>query len=124
MAAMALLRNQYIPRLRLLGQAFADALSRARGEATLRRAEQTLAAAQRIAQTGSYERDIATGEFTVSAEAQRILGVQPGQNMMFLSCVHPEGRTKVEALLEPVVAGARRPMAWNTAWFVRTAKCG
>lgn len=59
--------EEYIPRLRLLGQAFADALSRARGEATLRRAEQTLAAAQRIAQTGSYERDIATGEFTVSA---------------------------------------------------------
>ncbi len=59
---------EYIPRLRLLGQAFASALSRARGEEVLQRTQQMLATAQRIAQTGSYERELATYAFTASAE--------------------------------------------------------
>jgi hypothetical protein len=48
--------------------------------------------AQRIAQTGNYERNFATGEFTVSAEAQRIFGVEPGAGVH--SCVHPEDRPR------------------------------
>ena len=97
--------EEYIPRLRLLGQAFASALSRARGEEALRRTQQMLAAAQRIAQTGSYERELATDAFTASTEAGRIFGVQPGDSMTFLSSVHPQDRAKVKALFERLAAG-------------------
>ncbi len=65
--------------------------------------ESRLAAAQRIARVGSWEWDVETGLHLWSAETRRLLGVADPETVptheLFLSRVHPDDRSDVEAAL-------------------------
>ena len=66
-------------------------------EAALKRSEANLAAAQRMAHMGSWEREIATDTLTWSDEQFRIYGYEPGSvepsTELVLERIHPDDRT-------------------------------
>lgn len=70
----------------------------------LRRSQTGLAAAQRIAQLGSWELEVASGKVHISSEAYRILGLIPGETEPnwadLLSLIDPADRGPLEAALE------------------------
>lgn len=78
-------------------------------EEALRRSERSLANAQRIAQIGSWEWDIASGRLEWSRETYRIFGKDPEQFDptidSFLLCVHPEDRDAVQAAIDQALYG-------------------
>jgi diguanylate cyclase (GGDEF)-like protein/PAS domain S-box-containing protein len=75
--------------------------------ADLRKSEQSLAAAQRIAQLGNWEQDLETGELRWSAEVYRLLGVDPESFQptfeRFMDRVHPEDRPAVLRAAEDIL---------------------
>ena len=74
-------------------------------EARLRRSEQHLKNAQRLASTGSIERDFTTGDAMWSDELYRILGVPrdfPRSFESFLTLVHEEDRAGLAASMRAV----------------------
>jgi len=74
-----------------------------RSEAARRRADERLANAQRIAQTGSWRWDAATDRLDWSDEVYRLLGLDPGttkaSSELYLSRVHPEDRDMVNSVI-------------------------
>jgi PAS domain S-box-containing protein len=72
---------------------------RARLQAELLRSESSLADAQRIAQIGSWDWDLATDAHRWSDEAHRIYGLEPGTfhgpTTAFVALVHPDDRARV-----------------------------
>ena len=73
-------------------------------EQCLRRSEQRLTEAQRIARIGSWELDFATGQGIWSDEEYRLLGYEPGgvepSVGNFLRRVHPEDRVRLAEALD------------------------
>jgi PAS domain S-box-containing protein len=78
-----------------------DVSDRKRAEAALRRSEEALSRAQRVAHLGSWERDLRTGEVHRSAEVYAIYGIEPGPAWSapnaFARLLHPEDRERVLA---------------------------
>ncbi|TAN49425.1 MAG: response regulator [Methylococcaceae bacterium] len=74
---------------------------RKQAEESLRKSEQGLAAAQRIAQIGSWELDLSTNRLTWSDEMFRIFEIDQARfdanYEAFLSSIHPEDRAEVNA---------------------------
>ena len=80
-----------------------------RVEDSLRKSEERLARAQRVANTGSIERDLDSGQVTWSDETCRIMGLNPETfvptDTSLLQMAHPEDRKMLAQLLErPVEA--------------------
>jgi PAS domain S-box-containing protein len=77
-----------------------DISARKRTEAELKKHETQLLNAQRLAQLGSWERDLATGAISWSEELYHMLGVDPSTSPNYTSAlliVHPDDRAAVEA---------------------------
>ena len=76
--------------------------------AALRESERSLANAQRIAQMGSWDRNIVTGELHWSDETCRIFGLDPqefgGTYKAFLDAVHPDDRALVADAAREIIA--------------------
>jgi diguanylate cyclase (GGDEF)-like protein/PAS domain S-box-containing protein len=72
-----------------------------------RRAEQRLAEAQRLAQIGSFDRDLETGEMAVSPEVYRMLSVDPEDIVpsreTVLALVVPEDRQRLREEVDAAV---------------------
>jgi two-component system, sensor histidine kinase and response regulator len=81
--------------LRVVGTS-QDVTQRKQAEAELKRSEERLAAAQRMAQVGSWEWDVVTNKVIWSDQEYRLFGLEPGEHEMthqfFLSLVHPSAR--------------------------------
>jgi len=85
-----------------------DITDQRRGEEALRRSEENLAQAQRIAHLGSWDWDIAAGTLAWSDEVYRIFGLQPkafgATYEAFLARVHPDDRALVTAAVDRALA--------------------
>jgi PAS domain S-box-containing protein len=80
-----------------------------RVESSLRKSEADLQRAQAIAQTGSWDLDLATGTLVWSDENYRIFGVPRGRPVTyqtFLSIVHSDDRQAVDDAWQAALAGA------------------
>ena len=90
------------------GRASAETVGQAVRYALVRkRAEQTLAHAQRIAHLGSWELDLGTNEMAWSEELYRLLGFgadQPPDAGTMLSRVHPDDRALVYAAMQTAIS--------------------
>ena len=77
-----------------------DITQRVQADEALRRSEESLAAAQRLARLGSWDWDIVADQAVCSSGIYHILGLTPetfGANFEeFLSCVHPDERAMVK----------------------------
>jgi PAS domain S-box-containing protein len=76
-----------------------DITPRRLAEAEVRDSQDRLAAAQRLAHMGTWERDLRTNHVTLSDELCRIFGVQPGELGKLeelMEFVHPDDRSIVE----------------------------
>jgi PAS domain S-box-containing protein len=84
---------------------------RQRANAELQLSQTRLAEAQAMAQTGSYEFDVATRKTVWSDELFRLLGFSPGEiepsYEAWLSCLHPDDRATAKQLLRDVIAGKK-----------------
>src|SRR5436853_5280977 len=85
-----------------------DISDRKRADEALRRSETNLAEAQRLSHTGSWARDIATGQHTHSSEEHsRLFGFDPHTDRPssdeFHRRIHPEDRGRVAAVVETAV---------------------
>ncbi|HLO49318.1 MAG TPA: MASE1 domain-containing protein [Kamptonema sp.] len=82
----------------------ATVAERQQAEASLRMNEASLANAQRIAQLGNWDLDIAVGQLRWSDEIYRIIGEHPGafepSQEKFLQYVHPEDRELVRQSID------------------------
>jgi PAS domain S-box-containing protein len=82
-------------------------------EAQLRASQQHLARAQRVAATGSFELELATGEILWSEETYRIFGLNPSTGPLnvhrLLELLLPEDRPRFEAQVTAIVEGRPSP---------------
>ncbi len=77
----------------------------------LGRSEARLAEAQRLANVGSWEWDIASGRLVWSEQTYRMFGCEPGEftpsHETFLSCVHPDDRQRILVETEQALSRAK-----------------
>jgi PAS domain S-box-containing protein len=93
----------------LLGRWLSHAIDQRRNEDALRRSEENLASAQRIAHLGSWEWDLRTGAHAWSDELYRLYGLDPDDapDDLVAAAVRgacPEDRPRLERALAAVVA--------------------
>jgi two-component system sensor histidine kinase UhpB len=101
--------DETVARLRLVGEIFANAIARKRGEEALFRREAELNEAQRLASIGSWEWDILADGVTCSNEVRRIYGFErEDQNSLdraFSEFVHPDDRARRRAAVGAALNG-------------------
>ncbi|HYO56271.1 PAS domain S-box protein [Archangium sp.] len=95
---------------------FRDQTEERRHQDQLRRSEQRLREAQRLARLGSWEWDLHTHQVTWSDELYRIHGLQPQEVPLthdsFLEKLHPEDRERVDSALM-ATARTAHPFAFD-----------
>ncbi len=83
-----------------------DITDRRRAELALKKSEESLGRAQKMAALGNWERDCVTGNVEWSDEVYRIYGVSRDNfvpsRQQFLDCVHHEDKEKVEVALRDI----------------------
>ncbi|CAI6086612.1 PAS domain S-box protein [Cohnella sp. JJ-181] len=71
--------------------------------------EDNLAEAQRLARLGSWEWDIATGQFSCSDEMHRLFDARIDRHRIdleaFFECLHPDDRSRIQANLQAALKG-------------------
>jgi len=91
-------RDQDGKAVRMIG-AVSDITERRKAELRLQRSEAALAAAQTVAQVGSWELDLISGVLILSTETKRLLGLEGEQGPLpsarLLECLHPDDHDRV-----------------------------
>src|SRR5262249_53751938 len=86
-----------------------DISERKRAENELAHSERMLTEAQQLAQTGTWESDLRTGELRWSRGMYHLIGLDPERQVPdadhFLSAVHPDDREATQDLARRVFAG-------------------
>jgi PAS domain S-box-containing protein len=81
-----------------------ETTERKRQEDALRSSEARLARAQRMANLGSWEQDLESGELQLSEDACRIFGMQPEESRttmdILISLVHPEDQASLREAIQ------------------------
>jgi PAS domain S-box-containing protein len=99
-----------------------DITARKRAEESIRESRRLLAEAQRLAQLGSWQWTLESGEVTWSEELFRIFGRDPQTDLpsysRFFEQVHPDEQRKVEAIVDRSIA--RREPFHEEMQIVRT----
>ena len=93
--------EEYIPRLRLLGEMFVNALERSRGEQALRESEERLGHAASAAEAGLWIMDTDKGFVWATRKLRELFQFDPDEELhfdRFLSAIHPDDRGRVREL--------------------------
>ncbi len=97
-----------------------DITERVQAEEALRGSEERLRLAQEVAQIGSFDRNMVTGEVTWSSTLAAIYGLRPGQfprnDEEYLRMIHPEDREDVSHLLAQSRRSGEGTGEWRTLW--------
>ena len=93
--------EEYIPRLRLLGEMFVNALERSRGEQALRESEERLGHAASAAEAGLWIMDTDKGFVWATRKLRELFQFDPDEELhfdRFLSAIHHDDRGRVREL--------------------------
>jgi formate hydrogenlyase transcriptional activator len=93
---------EYVPRLRLLGELFVNALERSLGEQTLRESEERVILAASAAEAGLWIMEMGKGIVWATPKLRELLHVTPEDELpfeRFMAAVHPDDRKRVNGLL-------------------------
>jgi PAS domain-containing protein len=112
-----------------IGYRLTEGLSRALMVRSLRESERRLDEAQHIAHVGYWDRDLVTGQMTLSDEACRIFGFPPDERILdlprwhkrWLALIHPSDRTRLAEAVETALRGGPR---YDTAPSVSSIVAG
>jgi PAS domain S-box-containing protein len=92
--------SRFVEQLTVLGEVIVTALSRKATAAERLRSESNLAEAQRIANLGSWEWDVAADQVTTSEQCDRIQGFRIRKFDDFMAAIHPDDRDGVRRKVE------------------------
>jgi len=98
--------EEYIPRLRLLGEIFINALERRKADLALRESEARLSLAADAAGAVLWNLDVSSGHIWTTQKAKDFFGFAPDSDMnleSFLGVVHPEDRENLQRIAEVTV---------------------
>jgi PAS domain S-box-containing protein len=91
-----------------------------RAEEALRSSEERLRLAQEVAQIGSFDWNLLTGEVNWSSTLAAIYGLRPGQFPRnydeYLQLIHPEDRPDVASLLDKSRVDGEGSGEWRALW--------
>jgi formate hydrogenlyase transcriptional activator len=94
--------KEYIPRLRLLGELFVNAIERSRGELALRESEERLSLAASAAEAGLWIMNMDKGVVWATQKLRELLQFAPDEELHFerlLAAIHPDDRERVRELV-------------------------
>jgi formate hydrogenlyase transcriptional activator len=94
--------EEYISRLRLLGELFVNALERSRGELALRESEERLSLAASAAEAGLWIMNMDGGLVWATQKLRELLQLAPDEELpfeRFLVAIHPDDRERVRELV-------------------------
>ncbi|MEN6466515.1 MAG: sigma 54-interacting transcriptional regulator, partial [Syntrophaceae bacterium] len=94
--------EEYIPRLRMLGDLFVNALERSRGERSLRESEERLSLAADSAEAGLWIMEMDRGIIWATPKFRELFQLSPGEELpldLLLAKVHPDDRRRVKTLV-------------------------
>ncbi len=98
--------KEYVPRLRLLGEVFVNALERRRTELLLAESEERVRLAVESGSMGLWVLDLGTGRYWVTDKTREFFDYAPDEEVTLegvLRRIHPEDRQQVRQALEDVV---------------------
>jgi len=94
--------EEYIPRLRLLGELFVNGLERSRGEQRVRESQERLSLASSAAQAGLWIMEAERGIVWATPKFRELSNFSPDEELpleRFLAAVHPDDRKSVRKLI-------------------------
>jgi formate hydrogenlyase transcriptional activator len=94
--------EEFIPRLRLLGEIFANALERRKGDESLRESEERLSLAASSAEAGLWIMEVDTGLVWVTQKLRELFQFSPDEEVnfeRFLVAIHSDDRARVRELV-------------------------
>lgn len=110
--------EEFIPRLRLLGEVFVNALERRNTELALRKSEDRLNLALVSADASLWDLDLSTDIIWLTEKTRDVEGLAPGKELAFsrfVSSVHPEDRGLVREFVEKARSGERFSVEYRMA---------
>ena len=110
--------EEFIPRLRLLGEIFVNALERRKGELALRKSEERLSLAAASAEARLWELDLSTEVIWTTDKGRNFYGLATGEELTFvrfLSYVHPEDRERIRESIEKARSGMDLSVEYRVA---------
>jgi PAS domain S-box-containing protein len=102
--------EDYIPRLRLLGEIFVNALERKRVDQALRESDERLSLAAESAAVGLWCLAMDSGHIWATGRTKEMFGFPPDSEMTlesFLNVVHPEDRERLRRTVEEAMESGR-----------------
>jgi formate hydrogenlyase transcriptional activator len=90
--------DELIPRLRLLGEIFVNAIERSKSQQALQKSEERLNLAVDSAEARLWEFDLSTDVVWITERGRKFYALAPGEELTFsrlLSLVHPEDRARI-----------------------------
>lgn len=94
--------EEYIPRLRLLGELFVNALERSKGELALRESEERLSLAASAAEAGLWIMNMEKGLVWATQKLRELFQFAPDEELpfeWFLAAIYPDDRERVRELV-------------------------
>jgi len=94
--------EEYIPRIRMLGELFVNALERSKGELSLRESEERMGFAASAADAGLWIMEMEKGIVWATPKFRELLQFSPDEELTFerfMQNVHPDDRKRFKALV-------------------------
>ncbi len=110
--------EEFIPRLRLLGEIFVNALERRNAAIVLRKSEDRLSLAVASAEVSLWDLDLSTNIIWLMEKGGELYGLAPGKELAFsrfINLIHPEDRGAVREFVEKARSGEHLSVEYRVA---------
>jgi len=120
--------EEFVPRLRLLGEIFVNAIERSKSQRALQKSEERLILAADSAEARLWEYDLNTDVVWLTERGRTFYALAPGEELTFsrfLSLVHHEDRGRIQECIEKAKTGENMSVEYrieatpgNFSWII------